>query len=193
MSDDIAAATKRRFSAGGCLLRVGIGMVALVALVVLIGTIFNEGDDADQPVDGFVAGRAESFLRGDVNYFEQEHIFLTRLPDGEFIALYDLSTRQRELGGTCRVRLDETAGVGTLTPLVGMAGAFVEDCNDVRGVWRLDGKFSFGPANTDLDRFNTRVDAQGTLIIDTDSRSCSRSRQVPGLPPFDSDTCGAPE
>ena len=132
-------------------------------------------------------------MRGDVNYFEQEHIFLTRLPDGEFIALYDLSTRQRELGGTCRVRLDETAGIGTLTPLAGMAGAFVEDCNDVRGVWRLDGAFSFGPANTDLDRFSTRVDAQGTLIIDTDSRSCSRSRQVPGLPPFDSATCGAPE
>lgn len=193
MSEDVAAASKRRFSVGGCLLRVGIGIVALVALVVLIGTIFDQGDDADQPVDGFVAGKAESFLRGDVNYFEQQHIFLTRLPDGEFIALYDLSTRQRELGGTCRVRLDETAGVGTLEPLTGMTGAFIEDCDDVRGVWRLDGKFSFGPANPDLDRFNTRIDEEGTLIIDTDSRSCSRSRQVPGLPPFDSDTCGAPE
>ena len=43
MSEDVAAATKRRFSAGGCLLRVGIGIVALVALVVLIGTIFDRG------------------------------------------------------------------------------------------------------------------------------------------------------
>ena len=128
-----------------------------------------------------------------VNYFEQQHIFLTRLPDGEFIALYDLSTRQRELDGDCRVRHDEIAGIGTLAPLAGMTGAFVEECNDVRGVWRLDGTFSFGPANTNLDRFSTRVDAQGDLIIDTDSRDCYRSRQVAGLPPFDSDTCGKPD
>jgi hypothetical protein len=194
MTEEATASPKRRFSARGCLLRVAIGVAVLVAVVVAIGTIFNQGDNADQPSTGFVAGNVTAFAPASVNYFEQQHIFLTRLQDGTFIALYDRSSRQQELGGTCRVRYDETAGVGTLAPLPGLLGAFVEDCNaQARAVWRLDGTFAFGNGYGDLDRMNTSTSAQGDVTIDTQSRTCTRSRGVLGIAPFEKRTCGSPD
>lgn len=194
MNDEVAGTPpKRRAGRGGCLLRIGIAAAILVGIVVAIGIIFNEGDNADQPVHGFVAGDAGAYPPGSVNYFEQQHMFLTRLPDGEFIALYDRSSRQQELNGDCRVHYEETAGVGTLDPLPGVSGALVEDCNNVRAVWRPDGKFAFGNDYGDLDRLNTQVDAQNRLVIDTDARSCTRSRGVIGIAPFEVRRCGKPD
>jgi hypothetical protein len=193
MSVDAALAPKPRAGRGGCLLRVVAVIVLAVAVVVAIGTIFNQGDNADQPVHGLVAGRADALPPGSVNYFEQQHIFITRLPGGEFIALYDRSSRQQELNGDCRVHYEDTAGIGTLDPLPGVAGAFVEDCHSARVVWRADGTFAFGNGYGDLDRFNTHVDAQGQLVVDTDSRSCTRSRGVAGIPPFEPRRCGKPD
>ncbi len=193
MSDAGAVAPKRRLGAGGCLLRVGIGIAVLTGIVVAIGTIFNEGDDADQPVQGFVLGAIDALPSGSVNYFEQEHIFLTHLPSGEFIALYDRSSRQQELNGDCRVHYEDAAGIGTLMPIAGTTGALVEDCNNARAVWRVDGKFSFGNSYGDLDRLNVRTDGAGKVIVDTDSRTCTRSRGVIGIAPFDVRTCGKPE
>ena len=188
-----AAPSKRRFNAGGCLLRVGTAVIALTALVIIIGTIFNEGDNADQPVHGFIAGTEAALAPGSVNYFEQEHIFLTHLPDGEFVALYDRSSRQQELNGDCRVQYEETSGIGTLAPIAGTTGALVEECNKDRAVWRVDGKFSFGNSYGDLDRLNVHTDAQGRVIVDTDSRTCTRSRGVIGIAPFDVRQCGKPD
>lgn len=193
MNENAMAASKRRFNAGGCLLRAGIAIVVLTAIVVAIGTIFNEGDNADQPVRGFVAGTADALPPGSVNYFEQEHIFLTHLPDGQFVALYDRSPRQQELNGTCRIHYEETAGIGTLAPIAGTTGAFVEDCDNARAVWRVDGKRSFGNSYGDLDRLDVRTDAQGRVIVDTESRTCTRSRGVIGIAPFDVRRCGKPE
>lgn len=190
MNEDTVPAPGRRFSVSGCLLRVGIAIVVLVGVVVAIGTIFNQGDNADQPVQGFVAGTAPALPPGSVNYFEQEHIFLTHLPNGQFVALYDRSSRQQELHGDCRVRYDETAGIGTLEPIPGTTGAFVEECNNARAVWRIDGQFSFGNSYGDLDRFDVRTDAQGRVIVDTTSRTCTRSRGVIGIPPFVVRRCG---
>ena len=192
MNGDAVPAPGRRFNVSGCLLRVGVAIIVLVGVVVAIGTIFNEGDNADQPVQGFVAGTAAALPPGSVNYFEQEHIFLTHLPNGQFVALYDRSSRQQELHGDCRVRYDETAGIGTLEPIPGTIGAFVEECNNARAVWRVDGTFSFGNSYGDLDRFGVRTDAQGRVIVDTTSRTCTRSRGVIGIPPFDVRRCGKP-
>jgi len=193
MSDAEAVAPKRRLSAGGCLVRAGIAIIALTAVVILIGTIFNEGDNADQPTHGFVAGSAAALPAGSVNYFEQEHIFLTHLPSGEFIALYDRSSRQQELNGDCRVQYEETSGIGTLAPIAGTTGALVEECNSARAVWRVDGKFSFGNGYGDLDRMNVHTDNQGRVVVDTDSRTCTRSRGVIGIAPFDVRQCGSPD
>ena len=193
MNEAAVEPAKRRFSAGGCLLRVAIGFAILTGIVIAIGTIFSEGDDADQPVHGFVAGTADALPTGSVNYFEQEHIFLTHLPNGDFVALYDRSSRQQELNGDCRVHYEDKTGIGTLAPIAGTAGALVEDCNSGRAVWRVDGKYSFGNSYGDLDRLNVRTDATGQVIVDTDSRTCTRSRGVIGIAPFEARTCGKPD
>jgi hypothetical protein len=193
VSGHTATASKPRARRVGCLLRAGVAILVAIAIVVAIGTIFNEGDDADQPVHGFVAGRADALPLGSVNYFEQQHIFLTHLQSDEFVALYDRSTRQQELNGDCRVHYEDAAGIGTLDPLPGIRGALVEDCDNARSVWRADGKFAFGSGYGDLDRLNTRIDAQEQVIVDTDSRSCTRSRGVIGIAPFDVRRCGKPD
>jgi hypothetical protein len=169
----------------GCLLRLLVVAIVAVAVVVAIGTIFNEGDNADQPTHGYDAGLAAAYQPASVNYVEAEHLFIVRPQDGTFLALYDKSSRQQELDGDCRILYDETAGIGTLSPLPGLSGAFVEDCNGVRAVWRPDGVFSFGNNYGDMDRFGTTVTAQGELIIDVSNRTCTRSRGVIGLAPFD--------
>jgi hypothetical protein len=194
MSAEAVPETKRRFRAGGCLLRIAIVAAVLIGIVIAIGTIFNEGDDADQPVHGFIAGNVTSFPPGSVNYFEAQHFFLTNVPDVGFVARYDRSSRQQELNGDCRVHYEDTAGTGTLPPLAGTTGALVEDCNNGRAVWRVDGTFAFGNSYGDLDRFDVRVTqpagVHGDVIVDLESRSCTRSRGVIGIPPFDVRRCG---
>lgn len=179
---------------GGCALRVLVGVAVLIAIVVAIGTIFDQGENADQPVHGYDAGPLTAYPPGSVNYAEAQHLYIVRLPDGGVVALYDRSTEQQELGGSdCRVTYDETAGIGTLEPLPGTQGAFVEDCNNARTVWRVDGKLAFGSGYGDLDRFDTSVNGGGELIVDTSARTCTRSRGVIGIKPFDLKSCGAPE
>lgn len=163
---------------------------AAVALVVAIGMIFDQGDDADQPSRGFDAGAAANYERADINYIPTEHIFITRLQNGEFIALYDKSARQQELDGDCRVVWEDGAQTGTLEQLPGFRGALVEQCDDdARSVWRADGAFAFGAAYGNLDRFPITVRNDGTVFVDTRTRSCTRSRGVPGVPPFVESTC----
>jgi hypothetical protein len=192
-TDDEAAPPGRRLRPGsGCLLRVLIGIVVVVALVIAIGEIFDQGENAKQPARYYNAGPAAEYKQGDVNFFDQEHIFLVRLPDGEFLAFYDKSARQQELNGTCRISYDEQAGVGTLPPIPGLGGAFVEDCEGSRVVWRVDGTYSFGNGYGPLDQLKTTIDDDGDLIIDTSSRTCTRSKGVPGLEPFEARTCGPP-
>ena len=174
------------------MLRGVVALAVLVAIGVAIGLIFDQGEDANQPSRQYAAGPAAEYKLGDVNQFELQHMFLVRLPDGEFLAFYDKSSRQQELGGSCRVMYDETAGIGTLEPIAGLGGAFVEECEGSRAIWRVDGKYSFGNGYGDLDRFNVSVDDAGDVVIDLSSRSCTRSRGVPGIEPFEVRTCGPP-
>ncbi len=193
-NDAAVKPTRRRLPGGrsGCLVRGLIGIAVLVALVIAIGEIFDQGKDANQPLRSYNAGLAAEYQRGDVNYIDLEHVFLVRLPDGEFLAFYDKSSRQQELNGSCRITYDENAGVGTLEPVPGIGGAFVEDCEGSRVVWRVDGKYSFGNGYGPLDELKTSIDDNGDLIIDTSSRSCTRSKGVPGFAPFEARTCGSP-
>jgi len=179
-------ATSRRGCGLGCLgWAVALVVVAIAVFVVLGLTVGGDGSDGS-----FVdAGPAESYERGDTSQLEHDHIFVTRLQDGSFVALYDRSARQQELGGDCRVRYSDTAPLGTLPQLPGFTGGFVEDCDETLTVWRADGTYAFGPGYGNLDRFETRIDADGDLLIETDERTCTRSRGVPGIPPFDTRTC----
>jgi hypothetical protein len=166
--------------------------ITIVALVV-VGLFYDSGDDGTGETGGGAGGLnvgpAEEYARGDVNQFELDHVFLVRFPDGSFRAFYDKSARQQELGGTCRIFFDEMATTGTLPQVEGMSGAFVEDCDDKRSVWLVDGTFSFGASYGDLDEFATSIDANGDLLIDTSERTCTRSVGVPGIPPFEETEC----
>jgi hypothetical protein len=175
----------------GCVARVLIAVALLVAMVVAIGYAFDQGDDAVQPQHGFDAGPARAYQSPSVTAFEGEHLFLVRLPDGSFTALYDRSPKQQEVQGDCRLVYDETAGLGTLDPLPGLLGGFVEGCEGAHAVWRADGVFAFGTAYGDLDRYAARVDDAGRVIIDTGTRSCTRSKGVIGQEPYEKKTCGA--
>jgi hypothetical protein len=167
---------------------VALVVVAVVGFIVA-GILFGDGLGGDGEPSGFDVGPADEYARGDVNYFEDEHVLLTRLADGSFIALYDKSTKQQELGSDCRLFYDETASLGALPPLEGIRGAIVEECEGTRGVWRADGVKAGGAGYGDLDRFNTATNSAGDLIIDTSQRTCTRSRGVIGQEPYDVKTC----
>jgi hypothetical protein len=183
-----APSRRRAGCALGCLRWALAAAVAVLVVFVVLQLVFG-GDDNGSGAGTVNAGAAESFERGDTSYLDQQHIFVTRLDDGSFVALYDRSSRQQEIGGDCRVRYDDSAGLGTLPQLPGFSGGFVEECEESRTVWRADGAFALGGGYGDLDRFNTRVDSGGDLLIETDERTCTRSLGVPGIPPFETRTC----
>jgi hypothetical protein len=177
----------------GAILAAGLFATTIVALVI-IGLFYDSGDEGASSNDsdvlqGINVGAADEYALADVNHFDQDHVFFVRFPDGSFRAFYDKSARQQELDGSCRILYDETATTGTLPQVEGMRGAFVEDCDDKRSVWLVDGTFSFGAGYGDLDEFETGVDANGDVIIDTNERTCTRSKGVPGIPPFEVTTC----
>ena len=187
--DDVTGSSRRWRAGclGGC-----AGLLALaVVLFFAIGLYFDEGDSASRPGGGFDAGPASAYEPGTVNQLPEQHAWVVRLPDGTLYVFYDKSSKQQELGGECRVLYDETAGLGTVNQIEGMVGAFVEDCEGARTVWRVDGQLAFGAGYGNLDRFDTQEDPDGQLIIDTGSRSCTRSRGAPGIPPFDEERCGS--
>jgi hypothetical protein len=173
----------------GCLLRVLAVLAVLVALFFAIGLAFDQGDDANTPSREFNAGLAESYERGDVSFLPSEHMYVARLQDGSFIALYDKSPKQQEIDSNCRVAFDETAQLAALPQLSGFEGAFVEECEGTRGVWRADGERAYGAGYGNLDRFATEVNGAGELIINTEFRTCTRSQGVVGVPPFNETTC----
>lgn len=180
--------TSARTRLGGCLLRGLIVLAVLGAIGIIIGFVFDN-DNANTPTDDVNAGPAENYLRGDVSSIGTEHVYVVRLEDGAFLAFYDKSPKQQELQSDCRIAFDELAQLGTLEQLPGFDGAFVEECDGARSVWRADGVRAFGSGYGNLDRFSTQVNDAGELIIDTGQRSCTRSRGVPGVPPFNETTC----
>jgi len=179
---------RRRF---GCLLRIAAVALAGTAIVVAIGFLFDQGRDAKQPEHGYDAGTAAAYKPATVVYVEAQHVYIVRLEDGSFLALYDKSSKQQELRSDCRVTFDDGATTGNLDPLPGISGGLVENCDGLRAVWRADGVFAFGAGYGNLDRFPTTVDGNGDLIVDTTTRTCTRSRGVIGVPPFDERTCGS--
>ncbi len=189
-----AAAPQARPRAWGCLLRVVVAGLILVAVGIGLSFAFNRGAKAPAPPATYDAGSAEGYPRAMVVPIEEAHAFLTRLADGCFIALYDKSPKQQELGGDCRVRFDPAAPTGSAKQLEGFTGAFVEDCDqNARSVWLADGSFAFGAGypGVALDRFDTHIDAAGDVIIDLGSRTCTKSKGVAGVPPFVAAHCGA--
>ncbi len=175
----------------GCLAWLALAAVVAAAVVVAIGFIFDQGSDSVQRETSYDAGEASAYENASVVYAEAQHLFIVRLEDGTFLVLYDKSTKQQELRSDCRLAFDDTATLNKIAQLPGFTGAFVENCDGLRAVWRADGEFAFGAGYGKLDRFKSRIDGAGHLIVDTSSRTCTRSRGVIGVEPFDEKTCGS--
>lgn len=189
MSDVPVAASSRRFQFRGCLLRMAIVIAVLVALFFAIGLAFDQDGGSSPRDDAYNAGTAEEYARSDVTYITAEHVYVVRLADGSFLAVYDKSPKQQEVKSDCRVMFPERAQLGPLEQLDGFRSGFVEECEGTRAVWRADGERAFGAGYGNLDRFKTRVDGNGDLIIDLSERTCTRSSGVAGVPPFVETTC----
>ena len=185
------AERKRARNVGGCLLRFAIAGVALFALFIVLGLVFGGDDGSSSGGTGaFNAGQAENYLRGDVSHVEQQHVFVVRLQDGTFVALYDKSPKQQEIDSNCRVRWEDNANLGgVIGQLPGFNGAFAETCEGTRGVWRADGERAYGAGYGDLDRFETEVDVSGDLLIYLSPRTCTQSAGGIGVPPYAEATC----
>lgn len=179
----------------GCLLTI-VGVIAVVVLLVALIEVLSDGDEAGAPVQGFtLPGVADDYARGDVNYFDIENVYVVRYPDGSFRAFYDISSKRQELsgGGDCGIVYDEMAVPGTMEQIAGMRGAFVEECEGTRAVWRVDGVLATQSSYGDLNEFRTSINDDGEVFVDTSSRTCTKSKGVPGIPPYENDRCeGAP-
>jgi len=179
----------------GCVMPIVV-VAALIALVVaaqFITFVVRDGSGGGDR-NLFDAGEASAHHPADVSQVELHHLYIVRLQDGTFLALYDKSPRQQELKGDCRVQYDEASPLGSVPQVPGFKGAFVEDCgtaDNARTVWRADGTFAFGAGYGDLDRFDTRIDKDGHLIVDLGARTCTRSHGAIGVAPFDVTRCGA--
>jgi hypothetical protein len=173
----------------GCLWRVVAALAVAAVVAVIIGETLDQGPPDTPRNPDLNAGPAEEYARGDLSFFPSDNVYVVRLEDGSFIALYDKSSKQQEIGRDCRASFDESAQLTGLAQLPGFEGAFVEVCGDLRAVWRADGAFANGAGYGDLDRFETSIDDSGNLIVDLDRRTCTRSRGVAGQPPFDVRTC----
>jgi hypothetical protein len=182
---------RRGRNVGGCALRFALAGVALFAIFIVLGLLFGDDDESSSGgTRAFNAGTAENYLRGEVSHLEQQHVFVVRLEDGSFIALYDKSPKQQEIDSGCRVRWEDNANLGgVIGQLAGFNGAFAETCEGTRGVWRADGERAYGAGYGDLDRFPAQVDVNGDLLIDLSSRTCTRSAGGIGVPPFAEATC----
>ncbi len=180
---------KRRITLRGCLT---IGIVGTV--VAIVGAIagielFGSDTGGDGGARYVSGGEAAAYPRSDVQYLEEDHIFVVRLADGAFLAIYDKSPAQQEPSTDCRLRFDDNASLNTLPQLEGFQGAFVDECEGVRAVYRVDGAYAFGAGFGELDRFETRTGDNGELLIDVSERTCMRSIGVPGVPPFERARC----
>lgn len=192
MNEPVPADVSRRHRLGclAWLTIVVLAVLVVIGIVVGIGSFFNQGRGSVQTQSAFDAGEASAYQDASVVYVEAQHLYIVRLQSGTFIALYDKSSKQQELRSNCRVSFDDTATPGKLAPLPGIVGAFVENCDGQHAVWRADGRFAFGADYGNLDRYQTRIDRAGHLMVDTSTRTCTRSRGVIGVPPFDVTTCG---
>lgn len=151
----------------------GIGAIVFVFLFTSSGS--NTGEIVLRPAD--------SYAMGSVEFVPERNFFLVRLPGG-FLALADMDAANRSAEGRrCRVSIvqgDDPALPGLLEDFEENQGAaaegttllFRETCNgavfDVTGQ-RIDAN---GP---NLDRYATRVNDDGELVVNVSRKECSES------------------
>lgn len=162
---------------GGCLGLV-VAVVAVVAIAVFTVVFLESGADRGR----LVLRDYRSYEVGTAEFVGERNLYIIRLGDGSFVALFDLDHANREARGQrCRVR-PVTASDAALPGLLERyerefsaraAGAtllFREDCNgavyDATGL-RLD------DAGPNLDQYPVGLNEDMELVIDMGRRMCS--------------------
>lgn len=152
----------------------GIGAVVFVFLFTSSGS--NTGDIVLRPAD--------SYAMGSVEFVAERNFFVVRLPGSGFLALADMDAANRAAEGRrCRANVvpgDDPALPGLLEDFEtnqapaadGTTLLFRETCYgaifDVTGQ-RISGD---GP---NLDRYTTRVNDAGELVVNVSRRECSEA------------------
>lgn len=131
--------------------RIGLGVPLLLGTVLaLLAAISWFTGSGYKPPEQIDAGRAPDFAIGSRTYFKEERVWLVRLTDGQFLALYD---RDTESGCAVSFRAEYK--------FMGRTGWFRDACHG--SVYDLTGRCFDGPCQRGLDRFT--VDVRGDNVV----------------------------
>lgn len=167
-------------------MKIPVVLASLLGFLIVIAAIFvfaiDDGDDL--PEGRFNAGRQSEFSPGSITYFEAQHVYLVRQTDGTFVASYDWEAWAQilyrdgdEAKRGCRVEISDrhessleyiwsihgpVEGLEEIVLAQGCSGAYFDAL----------GRRGFGPAYTDLERFQVIVSDRGDVIINFAERDC---------------------
>jgi hypothetical protein len=148
---------------------------AMLATLVLVADFLYPRIDASHR--HFEAGFEDGFARGSVAYFEEQHFFLVRLPNGEFRAFHDLDLRQHLMplppgrSTPCRLEWIPPEEVAQRAGSFGYdhpEDLFREPCH--LSTFTIEGKRIYGPSPADLPEF--RVTVKGFVTVDLSQATC---------------------
>jgi hypothetical protein len=131
--------------------RVGLGVPLLLGLVLTLGALISWLSDGYEPPETLNAGRVDTFTVGMPRLYEEEDIWVVRLSEREFVALYD---RGVESGCPLQWRPE--------FEFMSHRGWFVDTCTGL--AYDLTGRCVPEVCQTaTLDRF--RINTQGGSVI----------------------------
>jgi hypothetical protein len=153
--------------------RIGLGVPLLAGAVLAIGALISLTSGGYEPPKTLDAGPVEQFTLGAPKLFEEEDVWVVRLAESDFVALYD-----RGLESKCPLQWRREF------EFMDRTGWFEDTCNGA--VYDLTGRcFSDPCRGRQLDRFNVTVSGANVIV---DPRALQSSapidpRATPLTPP----------
>ena len=133
--------------------RIGLGVPLLTGAVLAVGALISLASGGYEHPTTLTAGPVEQFPTGAPKLFNEENVWVVRLPQNEFVALYD-----RGLQSKCPLQWRREF------EFMGRTGWFEDTCNG--SAYDLAGRcFSDACRGALLDRFNVAVTG-GNVIVD---------------------------
>jgi len=134
------------------LFAIGLGVPLLLGLVLALGALISSLSGGYEPPDTLEAGRADDYSVGAPKLFEDDDVWLVRLPQDEFVALYD---RGLESGCPLQWRRDYN--------FLKRTGWFVDACNGA--AYDLTGRCFSDPCRGRLlERFAVNVERDNVIV-----------------------------
>jgi len=134
------------------LLAIGLGVPLLLGIVLALGALISLLSGGYERPDTIEAGRADDYPVGAPKLFEEDDVWLVRLPQDDFVALYD---RGLESGCPLQWRRD--------FDFLKRSGWFVDACNGA--AYDLTGRcFSDLCRGALLDRLAVNVERDNVTV-----------------------------